>query len=1212
MTNPCPTDFCNSVPNVLINRFDPVTGLEDFVHDIKPFHTKVVEVLVEYVHCDELNVTIEDEWAWVITLVCPSPAMYCPPERCTGGFGEQPWDGLNSIEPLLDVKRILHGPPPVPDQNDPSLNEYVADGFVVAGDVTEYFTNREVFEFKFSRVPEYNGFYTVYNDSVYDSVEDETVIRTLQPVYDYHFMDPPDTTPIGKIKVPTNEIDELTYQQAVAPPFPAVGETWWQVADMADPQQDENIIYRWDGIDWRPAKCYFIGYDSRDCEFTEHDWRLDVHFGETFTITQIPDCARIVDVDQPGSCITVERDWTNILAPEVLGEPIENNMAFFITQSTGNNGMYTIESLTYNPGDNTTTICTKNPIPDATVDGFLGCVATIHLRDLLEVWDMENYRRNGYEHPYEHNAKPLLIGDIVGVSSFDVDGDQTANLIAGEIAFVKGSTGNDGKYTIASFVYNVGPDTTTITVVEPIPDLTPDGTIEFLRSYNWRPEMFDYAQPTAPVAPTVGDIWWQVDDPNMPVDDGLGDGQSVQDKQVFRWNGTVWVDITPLFRGFSFHGFDDLIFDALWDSEPYSVTHDLGNVTVNAIDDIFEIYGGNLIDHFINGTKMTGFKIVSGDPTPPGNLGIWRPDSFPILTVDDISNRFVIRGDQQALFAVGRILYVHFSDTNLGYFTITGVSYDGVSDTTTIAVSSSVSAAGRNLGIIAAATYDPTTFTTYLRTQQPVDTDVEAFTYQYIGPLRMTVDKQNVGADGDFLADLVFQDGLGISERLVSVPDRYEIQFTDMVADCFILEPIIDPTTGDFIDLSALFPVGARFRIVGSFDQINNYAQNPGVLPPYADILWTVDSHTFNPGTGENTVCVVEDITDDTLPYGAILYEPFIVGAQQERHVANTIVDELSFVWGQTKDFQIVATNQALSYVEIAGDVTGCILPWDEATIVGSDGNDLLPFSFAIDEAFATPDEFRLIGDATENLFSGIKFTVTGNGANDGQYTVAAPPVYSPGGPNPNTTLVQVVEDVTADVSGGSVAHTDTVYEVTGAVYLVGPNVTRVGLHSPNIPNQPDPGLDGVLRLENIDITNWFQYSLKSADSTTEEFIVNGDATGDIFVNAQFRVFGNGANNGIYTAAAAPVFDGICTTIQVIEDITDDVVGGVIESYRDNGIRIALRDEIGVEQIGEVAQGNPQIAGGGSFVGAWDYPFFDTGSWDDELNPLIHLYDNTF
>ena len=44
-----------------IKILDPVQGLVDYVLEVKPYHTKIVEVLVEYVYTDCIDVTITEE-----------------------------------------------------------------------------------------------------------------------------------------------------------------------------------------------------------------------------------------------------------------------------------------------------------------------------------------------------------------------------------------------------------------------------------------------------------------------------------------------------------------------------------------------------------------------------------------------------------------------------------------------------------------------------------------------------------------------------------------------------------------------------------------------------------------------------------------------------------------------------------------------------------------------------------------------------------------------------------------------------------------------------------------------------------------------------------------------------------------------------------------------------------------------------------------------
>jgi hypothetical protein len=56
----------------IIKELDPVQGLIDYILDVKPFHTKVVEVLTEYVHTDGMTVSFVEQFDMEIQLEYPS------------------------------------------------------------------------------------------------------------------------------------------------------------------------------------------------------------------------------------------------------------------------------------------------------------------------------------------------------------------------------------------------------------------------------------------------------------------------------------------------------------------------------------------------------------------------------------------------------------------------------------------------------------------------------------------------------------------------------------------------------------------------------------------------------------------------------------------------------------------------------------------------------------------------------------------------------------------------------------------------------------------------------------------------------------------------------------------------------------------------------------------------------------------------------------
>jgi len=54
-------------------RTDPTGGFVDYVSTVKPYHTKILEVLIEYVWTEEINATVCERWAWDMVFSRPQP-----------------------------------------------------------------------------------------------------------------------------------------------------------------------------------------------------------------------------------------------------------------------------------------------------------------------------------------------------------------------------------------------------------------------------------------------------------------------------------------------------------------------------------------------------------------------------------------------------------------------------------------------------------------------------------------------------------------------------------------------------------------------------------------------------------------------------------------------------------------------------------------------------------------------------------------------------------------------------------------------------------------------------------------------------------------------------------------------------------------------------------------------------------------------------------
>lgn len=148
-----------------------------------------------------------------------------------------------------------------------------------------------------------------------------------------------------------------------------------------------------------------------------------------------------IDGDVSGAAITAvdtTNDYFSIAGDQT--SLISQNDRFQVAGSTGNNGTWVVDSVSY---DTNTDIYVTGDITDATVDG-----------------------------------------NITFFHYFSIAGDQTSNIAVNEAFKVAGSTGNDNDYIVASVSYD-GVDTETdIYATNPIPHVTADGNITLLHYFS--------------------------------------------------------------------------------------------------------------------------------------------------------------------------------------------------------------------------------------------------------------------------------------------------------------------------------------------------------------------------------------------------------------------------------------------------------------------------------------------------------------------------------------------------------------------------------------------------------------------------------------------------------------------------------------------------------------------------------------------------------
>lgn len=124
---------------------DPIGALIDYVNHMKPYHSKIAEVLIEYIYADVAKVSTSEDLYWEIDLIYETDAL-----DCEEGFGSLPYgnlaapgsrklnpfkdenslyyrDDLDVTTPNYDTDWALSSPAPTNRELIVSLHEYPVD-----------------------------------------------------------------------------------------------------------------------------------------------------------------------------------------------------------------------------------------------------------------------------------------------------------------------------------------------------------------------------------------------------------------------------------------------------------------------------------------------------------------------------------------------------------------------------------------------------------------------------------------------------------------------------------------------------------------------------------------------------------------------------------------------------------------------------------------------------------------------------------------------------------------------------------------------------------------------------------------------------------------------------------------------------------------------------------------------------------------------------
>ena len=110
-------------------RQDPIQVLISYVQDIKPYHTKIYEVILSYVYGETANVTIRERFSWVFDFVFDLYHQYC----IYAGWDVPAWGAFWKPGGMI-LKEIIEIHPGAPSTSY----------FSIEGDWTDFFASDQL------------------------------------------------------------------------------------------------------------------------------------------------------------------------------------------------------------------------------------------------------------------------------------------------------------------------------------------------------------------------------------------------------------------------------------------------------------------------------------------------------------------------------------------------------------------------------------------------------------------------------------------------------------------------------------------------------------------------------------------------------------------------------------------------------------------------------------------------------------------------------------------------------------------------------------------------------------------------------------------------------------------------------------------------------------------------------------------------------------
>jgi len=1193
------------MPNT--KTLDPVQGLVDYVLEIKPYHTKIVEVLVEYIQTDPINVTVTEDIDLCINLGYPSiDSRYIFPiigvDTIANTFtvsGDQ--------TPSLFVGMITEVFGSTLNDNKYTITSILFDGVNTVVSVSSNIPDTTIDGQLVHNAIEYCPDSNLYGTNITPDLIEESCAGGFGDVYDSY-------TPIYDIDSVDDTLNQITIAGDYSAEFAMDVPIQFEYVTVTTGSPVISTINSLSLTVLSVTVDNTIPTAPLTIITSVQDWYI-VGSPATFDngVIYITNIAYdVVDINEGTSINTfsIAGDYTNTF---------DNGTLLEIKFSDGNDGIYYVIQTQLSGGNTIIFVSQHVPFPEATRKGQLLFRAIgfdeqvycstvpesridvvfderiefgnlqLDFQDNIMAYNLENTDSVPYGgFPYgtilsatepaiiESVNAPSPSGSPLSIPLFTFWLDQT--LSTGSPITVTSAVmkqWNGLRWVSISTAYWVDSDTdqmyqriyrivdgTTIDTgwVE-VNSLGIFGGTEIFGASEIEPIAVQNYSAGSTGSPLTGQTTYTLGTPVPSADselisvtvNGLPAGITLDSATVFTITSPTvdvgdWIVATIKDRT----GTPSNVLIAGYSSEPHTVFHGgvfgggspLENVVTPNGTNSFEIYGGNFAYHFFGGNKFEGY-----DDT--GLLGEWQTTSFAVVDVNapgsPTSYSMSVPGDLTTYFTAGVSFYVSTTQTNKGWFTTVSSNFDGTN--TIIIVSEEVLESIFTTGGSPGITIDQN-YTKDLGTIQGALFDPS--TQKTIVIPKTT---------GDANVDRITYQWIG--------PLRIDV---DMLPTDFLGQTI----TGN-MEISGELIGSANFLNIINVSLANNTFTVLGDQTSYfaSDATFTIQDAYTNNGSPEITNNG-DWITDQ-------VYYNYSVAGTEEIVAVDFVANTITIAGDYISKF----SNGFVFDIDAGGSpsITGTyIVDVPGATLIASPVQTVIPLTTDIIDISGSPAPLTtaIFGETSETIIHVTDTIVTDT-------TNPSEPIYGRILSAQATTGTQVSGQITDELQFGWT------------------------------------------------VDDWFQYAILSVDLVDNTITVTGDARGDLQIGQDFEILGaydttgsppNGSppgitNNGLYKVRideeyrnGSPIrsevdFDGTNTTITVYPDLeTTAVPYGFIEPDNNAQAIIAFSDLIGVIAV-ETADA-VVLQTGGAIIDSWDYTFWDVGSFDENLGTVIHLYSGTF